>query len=172
MSCLSKTSGLLGSILYSSLALRNPLQYKNMFWILAFSSITTVLIAISLMNRQPIWTIIGLGTSFGAVVLGINALVFEELLRRIHPNLLTTASTLISIGSITFSAASTYATGFFVNEGNEFNGTIIVLSYAVVFALTFMYSLFADFGLFKPFLRSKSIEKIGTMTDTDIIKAY
>ena len=144
MSCGLIICGLFGSILYSTFFLKSSRQYRNIFPITGLSTIITFSLLINLINQSPIWLVMIIGCSLGFVALNLNVLVLEELIRRLDPKLLVPVSVLNSMLSQILAAAMIYISGFFVEEDNTYNGSLVVLLYGLIFAFIFGYCFLAE----------------------------
>ena len=152
-------SGLLGSLVYSVKFIRDRHQGKNMFLIVGLSAIFCLLLSIALIYKRGLLTIVILGSLFGMSALNINVLVFEEIIRRIHQQLLITASIVNAMSGQLVSAILIYTIGFFIEPGNEFNGSMIVTSMAVGFSLLFFYCFIAEKRLDRDDVNKKDLKK-------------
>ena len=167
------TSGLLGSLIYSVFFIKKRHQGKNMFLIVGLSTIFIILLGCSVIEKSSFMVITIFGALFGIVALNINVLVLEEIIRRIHDKLLITASIINAMAGGLISASLIYFIGFFIEEDNEFNGSIIVLSIGGAFAVLFFFCFFAEKSLekddiFKKQLKEKLIKERENTKEIDL----
>ena len=138
------TSGLIGSLVYSVKFIKSRHQGKNMFPVVGCTAISCIALSMCLIYNAGFVVLAIVGSLFGIFGLIITVLVLEEIIRRIHEKLLLVASTLNAIVSGLISALSTYVIGFFIEEGNEYNGSMIVMSLSVGFVFLFFYCFIAE----------------------------
>ena len=165
------TSGLIGSLLYSVWFIKRRHQGKNMFLITGLSTVFMFLLAYVLMVKANYIVLTVVCALFGGIALNINVLVFEEIIRRIHEKLLITASIINATAGELFSAIMIYLIGFFVEEDNDYNGSIIVLGIGASFIFLFFFCFFTEKlmekdDVFKKELKEKMIKETENNKET------
>jgi MFS family permease len=152
-------SGLGGSLVYSVKYMKERHQGRNIFIIVGFSTIFIFFINILGMFQSSIFLIILAAVLFGIFALNLNILVMEEIIRRIHGKLLVTATIINGMTAQLFSAIIIYVSGFFIEQGNEYNGAVILTAYGGIFVLLFFYCFLAEQRLKKDDVRKKALKE-------------
>lgn len=152
-------SGLVGSMVYSAYVLKHRYQYRNKYVFTGLAAIFFSCLCIAVMNHSSLLVIIFFSITFGMPGITITVLIIEEIIRRVHGNLLLTATIINTMASQMVAASLTYVSGFFLEAGNEYNGSLIMLSFAGCFVVLFFYCFWAERNLVRDDNRKKAIKE-------------
>lgn len=158
LACLVVVSGLVGSIAYSAYVLKFRYQYRNKYFFTGLAAVFFSCLCVAVINHASLGVIIFFAMAFGMPGITITVLIIEEIIRRVHGNLLLTATIINSMASQLVAASITYACGFYIEAGNEYNGSLIMMGFAGAFVLLFFYCFLAERNLVQDDQRKKSIK--------------
>ena len=152
-------SGLISSMVYSGYALKHRYQYRNKYVLTGLSAIFFAGLCVAIIHHTSIVYVVIIASLFGMPGITITVLVIEEIIRRVHGNLLLTATIINSMASQMFAATITYASGFFLEAGNEYNGSLVMMVFALCFTVLFFYCFLAEHNLVLDDQRKKAIKE-------------
>lgn len=137
-------SGLIATIIYSTYMLKHRYQYKNKYILTGLSTIFFTCLCIAVYHKSSFIVIMLLACLFGMPGISITILVIEEIIRRVHGNMLMTATIINAISGQLVAALMTYTSGLFLESGNEYTASLVMTSFSVIFLLVFLYCFVAE----------------------------
>lgn len=152
-------SGLVATIIYSTYMLKHRYQYKNKYILTGLSTLFFTCLCIAVYYKSSFAVILPIACLFGMPGISITILVIEEIIRRVHGNLLMTATIINAICGQLVAALLTYISGLFLESGNEYTGSLVMSSFSFLFLMVFLYCFVAESRLKTDDIRKKGLKK-------------
>lgn len=151
-------SGLTATIVYSAFLLSHRYQYINSYILTGAATILFCALSIAIYFKSGFLTIMVIACLFGMPGISITVMVIEEIIRRVHTNILMTATNINAISGQIVAAILTYVSGFYLEYGNEYSGGWVMVCFSGCFLFVFFFCFAAEMNLVEDNKRQKEIK--------------